>query len=120
MTDRLKTLLGEVLSLSREDQRNLARLLTVNAENNQIRDGEAIYLGQKTQATPMSEIIFVVEEAPEGGFIAKALGSDIFTQAESLDDLHAHVRDAVQCHFEREHAPTMIRLHFIRDEVIAL
>jgi hypothetical protein len=53
----------------------------------------------------MDEIIFVVEEAPEGGYTAKALGASIFTEAESLDELHANVRDAVQCHFERDKAP---------------
>jgi hypothetical protein len=68
----------------------------------------------------MDEIIFVVEEAPEGGYTAKALGASIFTEAESLDELHANVRDAVQCHFEGDKAPKMIRLHFVRDEVIAL
>jgi hypothetical protein len=68
----------------------------------------------------MDEIIFVVEEAPEGGYTAKALGASIFTEAESLDELHANVRDAVQCHFERDKVPKMIRLHYVRDEVIAL
>ena len=68
----------------------------------------------------MDEIIFLVEEAPEGGYTAKALGSPIFTEADSLDDLHANVRDAVQCHFEEGETPRMIRLHFVRDEVIAV
>ena len=66
----------------------------------------------------MSEIIFVVEQAPEGGFIARAQGEPIFTQAEDATDLHARVRDAVHCHFEEGKAPKMIRLHFVRDEVI--
>ncbi len=66
----------------------------------------------------MSEIIFVVEEAPEGGLLARALGESIFTQAESLEELHAQVRDAVRCHFEEGAAPKLIRLHFVRDEVI--
>ena len=66
----------------------------------------------------MSEIIFVVEEAPEGGLLARALGESISTQAESLEELHAQVRDAVQCHFEEGAAPKLIRLHFVRDEVI--
>jgi len=69
---------------------------------------------------PMSEIIFLVEEAPEGGYTARALGSPIFTQADTLDELHANVRDAVQCHFDEGKAPPVIRLHFVRDEVIAL
>ncbi len=67
----------------------------------------------------MNEIIFVVEESPEGGFIAKALGASIVTQAESVDELHICVRDAVHCHFDEGQGPSMIRLHFVRDEVIA-
>ncbi|HTE42958.1 MAG TPA: hypothetical protein VK629_19195 [Steroidobacteraceae bacterium] len=67
----------------------------------------------------MSEIVFVVEEA-EGGYTAKALGSAIFTEAATLEELHANVRDAVQCHYEAGEAPQTIRLHFVRDEVIAL
>jgi hypothetical protein len=67
----------------------------------------------------MSEIIFVVEHAPEGGLTARALGTSIFTQAESVEELHDRVRDAVRCHFEEGDAPKMIRLHFVRDEVIA-
>lgn len=67
----------------------------------------------------VSEIIFVIEEAPEGGYIAKAVGESIFTQAESLGLLQERVRDAVRCHFDEGKAPRMIRLHFVRDEVIA-
>lgn len=59
----------------------------------------------------MSEIIFVIEEAPEGGYIAKAVGESIFTQAESLGLLQERVRDAVRCHFDEGKAPKMIRLH---------
>ena len=58
----------------------------------------------------MQEIIFVVEQAPEGGFSARALEASIFTQAESIEDLHARVRDAVRCHFDNGDAPRMIRL----------
>jgi hypothetical protein len=67
----------------------------------------------------MTEIIFVVEAAPEGGFAARALGEAIFTQAESVEELHTSIRDAVRCHFDDQAAPKMIRLHFVRDEVIA-
>jgi predicted RNase H-like HicB family nuclease len=67
----------------------------------------------------MSEIIFVVEQAPEGGFSARALDASIFTQAETIEELHANVRDAVRCHFDNDDVPKMIRLHFVRDEVIA-
>ena len=65
-----------------------------------------------------SEIIFLVEESPEGGYEAKALGQSIFTQAESMEDLRAMVRDAVHCHFEEHERPRMIRLHLVREEVI--
>ncbi len=68
----------------------------------------------------MNEIIFLVEEADEGGFIAKALGESIVTQAETLDELKVQVRDAVRCHFEADKLPKMIRFHFVRDEVFAI
>jgi len=67
----------------------------------------------------VSEIIFVVEEAPEGGYTAKAVGESIFTEAETLVLLQEQVRDAVRCHYDEGKAPKMIRLHFVRDEVIA-
>ena len=66
----------------------------------------------------MSEIVFVVEEAPEGGFIARAVGESIFTEADSLAELHERARDAVRCHFDEGKAPKLIRLHYVRDEVI--
>ena len=67
----------------------------------------------------MREVIFVVEEAPEGGFTAHALDTSIFTEADTLPDLHARVRDAVRCHFDDADLPKVIRLHFVRDEVIS-
>jgi hypothetical protein len=68
----------------------------------------------------MGELIFVVEEAPEGGYTARALNAPIFTEAETLDDLPNQVRDAVRCHFDEGQAPRVIRLHFVREEVIAV
>lgn len=47
----------------------------------------------------MNEIIFLIEDAPEGGFIARALEGSIYTEADDIDDLHHKVRDAVDCHF---------------------
>jgi predicted RNase H-like HicB family nuclease len=58
----------------------------------------------------MNEIIFVVEEAPEGGYIARALGESVFTEADTLEELREAVRDAVRCHFEESQSPSMIRL----------
>lgn len=67
----------------------------------------------------MNEIIFLVEESPEGGFTARALGESIFTEAEGVDQLHETVRDAVRCHFDDGKEPGVVRLHFVREEVIA-
>ena len=67
----------------------------------------------------MDEVIFVVEEAPEGGYTARALGASIFTEAADLDELRAQVRDAVRCHFDEGQGPKVIRLHFVREEVFA-
>ncbi len=65
------------------------------------------------------EIIFVVEEADEGGYDAHALGADIFTQADDVEQLRDMVREAVRVHFEEEERPRIIHLHFVRDEVVA-
>jgi hypothetical protein len=68
----------------------------------------------------MNEILFLVEDVPEGGFTAKALGESIFTEADNLEELHVNVRDAVRCHFDEGKSPKMIRLHFVHEEVIAV
>jgi hypothetical protein len=68
----------------------------------------------------MNEILFVVEEAPEGGFTARALGESIYTEADDVESLHEKVRDAVHCHFEEGKAPQIIRLHFTREELLAV
>jgi hypothetical protein len=67
----------------------------------------------------MSEIHFIVEQAPEGGFLARAVGVDIFTEADDLPSLYAQVRDAVHCHFDQGTGPGIIRLHISREEVLA-
>ncbi len=58
----------------------------------------------------MDEIIFIVEEAPEGGFSARALDVSIVTEADSRPELREAVRDAVHCHFDAENSPKLIRL----------
>lgn len=68
----------------------------------------------------MQEVIFIVEDAPEGGFIARALGVSIYTEADSLAELPEKVRDAVRCHFEEGKTPKVVRLHHVREEVIAV
>jgi hypothetical protein len=69
--------------------------------------------------TSTTEVVFLVEEAPEGGYTARALGPSIVTEADDLESLRTAVRDAVRCHFEPADLPKMIRLHFVRDEIIA-
>ena len=66
----------------------------------------------------MSEIHFIVEEAPEGGYVARAVGMDILTEADDLPSLHAQVRDAVHCRFDDGKLPSLIRLHITREEVL--
>jgi hypothetical protein len=60
-----------------------------------------------------NEIIFSVEESPEGGYEARALGYSIYTQAENLEELKKMVRDAVKCHFDEDQKPSVIRLHWV-------
>ncbi|MHB0971958.1 MAG: 2-oxoisovalerate dehydrogenase [Thermoanaerobaculia bacterium] len=68
----------------------------------------------------MTEILFLVEEAPEGGFTARAVGASIFTEADDAKALEENVRDAVMCHFDDAERPRVIRLHYTRDEIIAV
>ena len=67
----------------------------------------------------MSEVIFLIEEDPEGGYVARALGHGVFTQADSFEELRSALREAVRCHFDEAERPKLIRLHYVRDEVIA-
>jgi hypothetical protein len=69
----------------------------------------------------MTELVFLVEEDPHGGFTARAMGESIITEGENRDELVRNVREAVACHFDTpSQRPKMIRLHFVRDEVLAL
>jgi hypothetical protein len=68
---------------------------------------------------PESEIIFSVQESPEGGYEARALGYSLFTQADTMEELRLNVREAVRCHFDEGQAPSVIRLHMVKDEVIS-
>ena len=71
--------------------------------------GDACRGASRTEDTIVNELIFIVDEAPEGGFSARALGASIFTEADSLSDLHAQVRDAVRCHFGDDEGPKVIQ-----------
>ena len=68
----------------------------------------------------LKELIFVVEEDPEGGYTARALGESIFTEADDLETLKENIRDAIECHFDRkEDIPRIVRLHMVREETFA-
>lgn len=67
----------------------------------------------------MNEIIFLIENAVEGGYTARALGEAIFTEGDDLEELRSNIRDAVDCHFEEESKPKIIRMHFVSEEVMA-
>jgi hypothetical protein len=66
------------------------------------------------------EIIFIVEESPEGGFEARALGHSVFTEGETYEELKRMVQDAVICHFEEAERPKIIRLHMVKDELLTV
>lgn len=71
--------------------------------------------------TVVSELTFLIEEDVDGGYIARALGEPIFTQAETREELLRNIRDAVQCHFASpDQTPRILRLHYVRDEVLTL
>ncbi|MGA2583854.1 MAG: 2-oxoisovalerate dehydrogenase [Tepidisphaeraceae bacterium] len=67
-----------------------------------------------------TEILFVVEEADEGGYVARGVGADIVTEADTLSELRANVREAVECHFDDSSTPRIVRLHFVRDELLTV
>jgi hypothetical protein len=67
----------------------------------------------------MNEIIFVVEEAPEGGFTARALSASIFTEADTMEALRQQIRDALTCHYDDGDRPAIVRLHIVKEEILA-
>ena len=68
----------------------------------------------------VKELIFMVEEGPEGGYTARAPGESIFTEAYDLEKLKENIRDAMECHFDRkEDIPRVVRLHIVREETFA-
>ena len=67
----------------------------------------------------MTEIHFLVEEAPRAGLSPARWGADVFTEPDNINDLHTQIRDAVHCHFDEGQRPSLIRLHITREEVLA-
>jgi hypothetical protein len=67
----------------------------------------------------MNELVFEITQESDGGFVAEALGESIVTQADTWDELRANVREAVKAFYFDRPAPARLRLHLVRDEVIA-
>jgi len=68
----------------------------------------------------MNEVFFLIEEALEGGYTARAIGEGIFTEADTIAELKGNIREAVQCHFDEPNVPKVIRLHFVKEEIITV
>lgn len=66
-----------------------------------------------------NEIIFIIEESLEGGYEARAVGHSIFTEGDTVEELKQNIIEAVSCHFEEEKKPKLIRLHYIKEEIMA-
>jgi predicted RNase H-like HicB family nuclease len=67
----------------------------------------------------MNELVFEITQESDGGFVAEALGESIITQADTWEELRANVREAVKAFYFDRPAPARLRLHLVRDEVIA-
>ena len=67
-----------------------------------------------------TEIIFQVsEDEVDGGYTASALGYGIHTEGDSLEEIRRNVKEAVECYFDDTMLrPRLIRLHFVREEVL--
>ena len=79
----------------------------------------------KRSGSPMveyvnNEIIFIVEESPEGGYEARSLNYSIFTEADTFEELKGMVHDAVSCHFKTGDRPRLIRLHQVKEELMTV
>ena len=69
----------------------------------------------------MKEIVFLVEEAEEGGYTARALGESIVTEGETIPELKANIQEALDCHYDEASAkPKVAYLHFVKNEVLAI
>jgi predicted RNase H-like HicB family nuclease len=68
----------------------------------------------------MSELFFEITESDEGGYIARALGQSIFTEADTYEEIKQNIKEAVVCHFEEHDMPKLIRLHFVKDELLVV
>lgn len=85
-----------------------------------LKEGMGSVPRRKDEEDMTNEIIFLVEESEEGGYIARALGHSIYTEADTFEELKQEVADAVRCHFEEPNMPRIVRFHMVKEEVITL
>ena len=64
------------------------------------------------------EIIFLAQEDPSSGYIAWAQGHNIYTQADSWEELLEMIKDAVRCHFDEDEIPKFVHVHFVKDVTV--
>ena len=67
-----------------------------------------------------NELVFIIEEAEKGGYIAKAVGESIFTDGETITELKNNIKEAVMCHFDDGKTPKFVRLHFVKEELMTV
>lgn len=81
-----------------------------------LKESKAIY---KKEARSINEMIFLIEEDPEGGYNAQALGYSIFTEGETAEELKENIKDALRCHFDNiNDIPKIIRLNFVKGDIL--
>ncbi len=66
------------------------------------------------------EIVFGITQEGDGGFVAECLSHDIFAQGNTWEELRANVREATAAYFFDQAKPSSVRLHLVRDEVLAV
>ncbi len=80
-----------------------------------VKESKAIY----KKEGKIAEIIFLIEEDPEGGYNAQALGHSIFTEGENVEELKENIKGALKCHFDDiKNIPRIIRLHFVKEDIL--
>lgn len=67
----------------------------------------------------LMEVVLMVTQEADGGYVAEGLGYDIFTQADTWDELRGNAKESVDAYFFDQSKPESIRLHLVRDEVLA-
>ena len=68
----------------------------------------------------MSELVFEVIQEADGGYSAECLTENIFTQADTWNELRENAMEATAAFFFDRQGPARIRLHLVRDEVLSV